>query len=227
MACNVAGVETDVQLSKDNIPVIFHDKISFKLTGTRKWISSYNLDELLKFDIKNEKILTLEKLLKLFSKKTFLYIEIKSGKFERNSGRSKLLTQKVVEQIQNIEPEYRNNILILSFDPDILKHFFEISDKIKCVLNVNDFPKHEKWSIQTEDILNKEFSCDHLTGLCINEKKLTSGLIKFAWANSMKMITYSCNTEKQLKRLLNFNLDAIMTDKPKWLTKRIDDETGN
>ncbi|MCK5097145.1 MAG: hypothetical protein KAR45_03540, partial [Desulfobacteraceae bacterium] len=189
------------------------------------WISSYTLDELMQFNIDNERILTLEKTIKLFSKKTELYIEIKSGNAERVSGCSKLLTHKVVEQVLNIPSEYQKNISILSFDPDVLKQVYSISDKIKCVLNVNDYAKKDKWSIQSKDILNKTFSCDHLTGLCINKNKLTSIFVNFAHAHNMEMFTYSCNTDKQLKRLLTFELDGIMTDKAEWLTKRMNYET--
>jgi glycerophosphoryl diester phosphodiesterase len=223
----VDGIETDVQLTKDNIPVIFHDRISLKLTGNRKWISSYTLDELLQFDIKNEKILTLTKLLKLFSEKTALYIEIKSGTIERSSGRSILLTQKVVQQVLNIAPEYQKNIFILSFDPDVLEQVFNISEQMQCILNVNDYARKDKWSVQAEDILNKKFSCDHLAAICTNKNWLTSDLVSFAHEHNMKMLTYSCNSEKQLNRLLNFDLDGIMTDKAEWLTKRIRYGTEN
>ena len=227
IANNVDGLEIDVQLTKDNIPVLFHDSTSFRLTGRKKRIFSYTFDELLQFDIEKEKITTLANLLKLFRKKTSLYIEIKSDKFERASGRSELLTQKVVTQVLNIEPEYQNNIFILSFDPDILKQVFSLSDKIKCVLNVNDYDKKEKWRIQANDILKEKFICDHLSALGINKNKLTSALVNFAHKNNMEMLTYSCNTEKQLSRLLSFNLDGIMTDRAEWLTKRIQYETGN
>lgn len=227
IAYKVDGIETDVQLTKDSIPVIFHDKTSLKLTGTRKWISSYALDELMQFNIKNEKILTLENFIKLFSEKTSLFIEIKSGNTERTSGRSKFLTQKVVEQILNIKPELRKNIFVLSFDPDILNQVSGITRKIKCVLNIDDYAKKEKWSVQSKDILNKKYICDNLTGLCINKNRLTASLVDFAHSHNLKMITYSCNTEKQLNKILNFNLDAIMTDKAEWLTKRIKNETGN
>ena len=227
IAYGVDGIETDVQLTKDNIPVIFHDRISLKLTGTRKWISSYTLGELLQFDIKNEKILTLTEILKLFSKETSLYVEIKSGTIERASGRPRLLTQKVVEQVMNIPPEYQKNISFLSFDPDVLEQVFSISDKIKCVLNVNDYAKKDKWSIQSKNILNKTFSCDHLAAICINKNKLTSNLVNFAHGHDLEIFTYSCNTETQLKRLLTFELDGIMTDKAEWLPKRINYETRN
>jgi glycerophosphoryl diester phosphodiesterase len=216
----VDGIETDVQLTKDNIPVIFHDRTSFKLTGTRKWISSYPLDELRQFDIRNEKVLTLDKTIKLLSKKTDLYIEIKSGDIERTSGRSKLLTHKVVEQMLNIAPEYQANISILSFDPDVLNLVHSISDKIKCVLNINENNKPAKWSVRVKNILNNQCNTTHLTGLCIKENKLTRRLVDFAHANNLKVLTYSCNTEKQFKRLLELNLDGIMTDRAEWLTKR-------
>ncbi|MCP3901370.1 MAG: glycerophosphodiester phosphodiesterase [Desulfobacteraceae bacterium] len=224
IAYNVDGIETDVQLTKDNIPVIFHDRTSFKLTGSKKQISSYTIEELLQFNIESEKILTLTNLLELFSEKTSLYIEIKTNESERISGRSKLLTKKVIEQVLNIGQIDQNDISILSFDPDILNQVHLISNKIKCVLNLNDY---DTWCIHDKDILNKKFDCNYLSGLCINKNMLTIELVNFAHKHNMKMFTYSCNTEKELSRLLNLNLDGIMTDKAEWLVKRMNNEARN
>ena len=95
------------------------------------------------------------------------------------------------------------------------------------MLNLNGDNKYDKWCIRAEDILNKKFSCTHLAGLCINEKKINSILVNLAHEHNMEIFTYSCNTEKQLKKLLALELDGIMTDKSEWLTKRISNETGN
>jgi len=215
----IDGIETDVQLTKDNIPVIFHDRISFKLTKSRKWLSSYTLDELMEFNIRNEKILTLDKFLRSFSKETNLYIEIKSGRPEIVSGRSELLTRKVIKQVLTIDPKYQKNISILSFDPDVLKLAFSISNKFKYVLNLNDHNKKTEWFINSNELLNRSYNHNHLTGISIKENKLTRELIEFAHANKKTIFTYSCNTEQQLKRLLPLGLNAIMTGRVEWLTK--------
>ncbi len=219
---NADGIETDVQLTKDNIPVIFHDNTSFRLTGRKKRIFSYTLDDLQQFNLNNEKIPTLATTLELFSSSIPLYIEIKTDRFTRISNQSVILTKKVIKQVLNLSLAVQKNIFILSFDPDVLKQAYSMSNTIKCVLNLNG---KEKWCIKIKDILNKTFDFSILSGVCINLNNLTSELVNFAHMHNIKVFTYSCNTEKQLKKLLGFKLDGIMTDRAEWLTKRIKYET--
>src|SRR4051794_13837153 len=41
-----AGIETDLQLTKDGVPVIIHDADLYRVTGLRKFITELTLDEL-------------------------------------------------------------------------------------------------------------------------------------------------------------------------------------
>lgn len=219
------GLEIDVQLTKDNICVLYHDRTAQKLTGARRPIFSYTLDQLEKAGSDGRKIVTLEKAIELFKEKTRLYIEIKSGKLERKLGITKLIVQKVCNLVAGIEPEFKKNISFLSFDPDVLEHIHNMDTGTGYVLNIDEYAIKEKWSVQIKEILNKTYSVKNLTGLCINKRKLTHKLVTFAHDHDLKMFVYSCNTENQLKRLLGFKLDGIMTDRAQWLVKRMNHET--
>ncbi|MBM31742.1 MAG: hypothetical protein CL764_02670 [Chloroflexi bacterium] len=80
-------IEFDVQLSKDNVPVIFHDKRLERTTNGKGYLKDYLWDELKKLDAGKwfgekfikEKIPSLDEILKLFLGKTHLQIEIKSN----------------------------------------------------------------------------------------------------------------------------------------------------
>lgn len=48
------GIETDVRLTKDGVPVLFHDKTLLRVTGEEGEVSDYTFDELQKFRVKNE-----------------------------------------------------------------------------------------------------------------------------------------------------------------------------
>lgn len=65
------GIETDVQLTKDNVMVLFHDDTLTRVTGQEGKISDYTYDELQEFLVtKNEfsdKILKFEDFLKTFA----------------------------------------------------------------------------------------------------------------------------------------------------------------
>lgn len=64
------GIETDVQLTKDGIPVLFHDDTIVRMTGEEGSISDYTFEELQNFNVtKNEyfdKIVSLEDFIKHF-----------------------------------------------------------------------------------------------------------------------------------------------------------------
>jgi len=73
-------IELDVMLTKDNVPIIFHDKNTLRMTGEDYEVKDTNFTQLssLKLDNSNEKIPTLEETLALVNKQVGLLIEIKS-----------------------------------------------------------------------------------------------------------------------------------------------------
>lgn len=73
------GIEWDVQLSKDNIPVIFHDKTLKRMCGIEGNVWDYTLEELKSFRLKDSKetIPTLEEALQVVDGRVPLIIEYK------------------------------------------------------------------------------------------------------------------------------------------------------
>ena len=76
------GIETDVQITKDGVLVLFHDDTMDRVTGQTGCVADYTLDELLSFDVfkgeKKEKIITFEDFLKEFGGKDLTFaIELK------------------------------------------------------------------------------------------------------------------------------------------------------
>lgn len=50
------GIETDVQLTKDGVPVLFHDDKLARVTGEAGCISDYTLDELQEFRVRKDEL---------------------------------------------------------------------------------------------------------------------------------------------------------------------------
>lgn len=73
------GIELDVQLSKDNIPVVFHDFTLKRICGVQGKVSDYTYDELLQFNLckTEEKIPRFADFLKLADGKVPLIVELK------------------------------------------------------------------------------------------------------------------------------------------------------
>lgn len=73
------GIELDVQLSRDGIPVVFHDETLKRVCGAAGKIKDYTYEELQQFCLcgSQERIPKLEEVLKLVSGRVPLIIEIK------------------------------------------------------------------------------------------------------------------------------------------------------
>lgn len=73
------GIELDVQLSKDNIPVVFHDESLKRVCGVSGNVKDYTYDELQKFRLCNtkERIPSFSSVLDLVGGRVPLIVEIK------------------------------------------------------------------------------------------------------------------------------------------------------
>ena len=106
------SIELDIQLTKDNILVVFHDNSLKRMTGIDKLVEETNYEELkdLKLLNTNEHIPTLDEVLKLIDNKVLLDIEVKKTK------RIKEITNIIKEKLTNY-----NNYVLKSFDPRIVR----------------------------------------------------------------------------------------------------------
>jgi len=213
----IFGIEFDVQLTKDEIPIIYHDRTLKKITGLRKRVGDYTYKELQGYDwgryfsdqFRGEPCLSLETLLQELSGKTKLFLEIKSRKKDRKSGRSQLLVQRIFDQLdeQFSQPQLEE-LKILSFDLELLRFATGISVAPKYFWNI-DLP--ENALAQTKENL------DFLSGFGAPIKTLSPELVEMAHANKQEVLTYACNLPYQAQRAIEFKADYFLTDKPAWL----------
>ncbi len=214
----IDGIEFDVQMSKDEVPIIYHNKTLSKISGGRRRIADFSHKELNSFDwgkwyskdYKGERILTLDQMLKRYASKTRLLIEIKSNKKDSITGRSRVLTQRVLELInKQVREKHLNNLSILSFDPDVLNHAHAKAPHLNYVLNLLN-P-----SFMTNG--NNPFS-DYLFAVCGPISKITKKVINSIQKKGLLSMTYACNNPGQANKAMNLNINVIMTDNPGWLT---------
>ena len=220
LAYPIWGIEFDVQLSKDGIPVLYHDRTLYKVIKRKKRLSDYSLLELEKMSwgswfsdaYKAESILLFDDVLKRYHHQTRLLIEIKSRKIDRAIGRSQVLTTKVIEKIQKVVPKpFQDQIFIISFDPTIITHALELEPQWNYILNLPDSPLDD-W--------DKSFLLESLTGVGVPVNRLSTTLSKYYHDHSKLVMTYTCNITRQLGKALQCNADIILTDNPRWLIEQ-------
>ena len=109
-------IELDVQLSKDNEVVVFHDSNLNRLSGIDKKVNSLKYSELKKISLtnKDDKIPTLKESLKLINGKVPVIVELKGNQ------KGHLLEEKVAR----ILDKYQGKFCIKSFNHDIVRWFY-------------------------------------------------------------------------------------------------------
>jgi len=119
---NNYAIELDIQLSKDNEIVVFHDFNLKRLCNIHKNVNELNLSELKKINLanSNEKIPTLAEVLNFVNDKVPLLIEIK------NETLSNILESKLDILLRS----YKGRFAIQSFNPKSLNWFYKNNKEI-------------------------------------------------------------------------------------------------
>lgn len=109
------GIELDLQVTRDNIPLVFHDKTLSRVCKIEKPIDEFTLKELadLRLFTSDQSIPTLEEVLKLVDGEVPLIVEIKN----ESTDISELI------YIAEILDKYRGIYCIESFNPLVLRWY--------------------------------------------------------------------------------------------------------
>lgn len=132
------GIEMDIQLSKDNIPVVFHDKTLKRMCGKEGYVWDYTLEELRQNTLADskEQIPTFEEVLKLIDGKVPLIIEYKMDN----------PNIKVCELGNQLLSQYKGVYCIESFHPKAVRWYRKNRpDIVRGQLSM-DFSKDEKYN---------------------------------------------------------------------------------
>ncbi len=109
------GIELDVQVTKDNIPLVFHDKTLSRVCKIENSIDEFTLKELvdLRLFTSDQSIPTLEEVLKLVEGKVPLIVEIKNESAQISE----------LKYIADILDNYDGAYCIESFNPLVLRWY--------------------------------------------------------------------------------------------------------
>lgn len=222
VACGVDGIECDVQLTVDGVPVLYHDRTLAKVGGGRRRIADHTLEELRSLDwgrwfdpsFSGEPVMTLEDALGRYGLRTGLFIEIKSRPRDREGGRIGDLTRGVVALLRRHLPRkgLREKVFLLSFDGEVLDRAAGEEPHWNYVLNVKSPTDFREGGLPRRA---------RLFGCSLPVKNLTPSFAGKARRRGLKVFTYACNVPRQVTRALDCGADVVMTDNPRWLVKRL------
>ena len=193
------GIEIDVFRCLSGEIVLFHDKKLDKLTNGTGLIEKTTLKDLKKLKVlgSNEQIPTLNEVIEIIDKNTFLNIELKG----RNTAKSSLEIIKNYIKNENI---ISKNILFSSFEWEELKDLRDLDSKVNIALVTENNPLDA-----IEPALN-------LQAIAINptHKKLNKKVVEQIFNAGLKIYTWTVNDDKQIEKMKQLGVNGIITDYP-------------
>jgi glycerophosphoryl diester phosphodiesterase len=202
------GIETDVQITKDGVPVLFHDDTLIRVTGEKGSVCDYTLEELKTFWVKKgnlkDKIVTLEDFLIHFKDMDLTFaIELKSvgsAKPTADLLRKYKLKDKVIltsfnyselTVIREYAPEFTTGYLAIKITPELLRQMKEDGIEELCPeaqAMTQDLVREWKamgfsvraWGVYNEELMKSAHSLG-ADGMTVNfPDKLTKYLLELA-----------------------------------------------
>lgn len=222
MELPIDGVEFDVQMSSDGVPVLFHDRTLMKINKRRSRVAELTQKDLDRMDwggwyragFAGEPLTTLVAALAILKSCPNICMEIKSDPADRKSGHVYRLTEQVVELLNQPDmQDIKDRTLMLSFDPEVLTRAHRRDDRLRYVLNL---PEKEPLGLEPET--------GHLWAVGIRISNLSEQLVQWARRRSLKVFSYTCNGPRQVGKALRAGADGIITDRPAWLIQHLNKE---
>ena len=200
------AIEFDVRSSKDGALVVIHDETVNRTTNGRGKVKDFTLGELRRLDaVKEEKIPTLEEVLKTFGNRLICNIELKE----------EWIGDKVLEIVKKCDCV--ESVIVSAFSREEGKEsswndllILKIKEKkLKIgLLAGGSFIKHATLVAKTSDlfpIYSLHFPVSSLTYSLVRNTRQETGC---------KIMGWSTNDRKTIERLKKMGVDGIFSDYP-------------
>ncbi|KRE47013.1 glycerophosphodiester phosphodiesterase [Paenibacillus sp. Soil522] len=196
----VDAVEIDVQLTRDGVVVLHHDYNLRRMAGVAKRVSELTYDEVARLNIGNrggeldqiERIPMLAEVLAEVQGKAKLIIDLKSY------GPGEELARQVVTLIEQFDMV--QDCYIQSFDRQTLQQIRQLNPDIKIGQIIY-------FAIGDLSLLDVDF-------YTVEQVMLTEQLVESAHKKGREVWVWTVNSERNLKEVLKFEIDGIITDYP-------------
>ncbi len=211
-------VEIDAQLSKDGVPVVFHDEDLGRCTDGRGPVASHTLQELKKLDagswfdkkFRNERIPTLEEVLAFCRDRIALNIEIKTEAVtEEISGG---IEEKCIALVEKYG--MKSHVVFSSFDQRVFHHLVQLETGIaRAVLwNRRQYDKKAP-SMIVEELHADAFNC--------SKDEISPQWMMDLERSNIPVNIYTVNDEGGMGKLINMGASGIFTNRPDVLLRAV------
>jgi glycerophosphoryl diester phosphodiesterase len=202
-------IETDVQLSSDGIPYIFHDDTFLRLLGKNIIFNSLDSSEIDKLRLfENHPIPKLDTVLKTFPD-LYFQIDVKTDE----------VAMPALEVINKCNAEDR--VCIASFNSTRLQNVYNKYPEICLSMGPNEVLKMllSSFGLYRKSIIG---DCLQIPIYQYGIKLVTKRFVEFVHKKGLKICVWTINDETTFKNLIDIGVDGIITDKPKLLFETLE-----
>jgi glycerophosphoryl diester phosphodiesterase len=190
------GLELDVRVTRDGVPVVFHDAGLFRLTGVHGRIAARTWPELKKLRVHGaEPIPRLTEVLRFARGHTLVQIEMKSG------------TQ-VAPVVRAIRAARAAQWVILaSFSSGLLRTARRLAPAVPRMLITE--------GRRAPAVLVRRLALLGATGLSVNHRAVRSAAwVQYFQSRGYTVWCWTVNDRARMRRLAAWGVDAILSDNP-------------
>lgn len=207
----IDGIETDVQLSRDEVAVLWHDRFLGKLGLPTKHIDDFDYARLQTMNFaahfsssaKPEGVMSLQAFLDAYRSRCRLLIEIKNRAWE-SSPRHEI---KIRQTLAMSGAAQDDMILVSSFNLDSLVYAHQCAPQFPLVYNLEP----EQTLDDAKRVLIEQ---SFLHGLCLPIESLDEAMVSLLRGDNKSIAVYTCNSDEEINKALEMGVDILISDVP-------------
>jgi glycerophosphoryl diester phosphodiesterase len=203
LALGVDAIELDVQVSRDGVPVVFHDDTLRRLTGRSGRISQRTGRELARLAVLGaEPIPRLVDVLRLTRGHAVVQIELKAG----------AVVAPVVRAIKAARA--LDDVVLASFAPSLLRDAGQLAPAVPRML-ISD-------GRRAAPSLVRQLADLHACGLSVDHHAVSDAAwVRYFHARGFAVWCWTVNNRRAMRRLAGWGVDGILSDNPALLRKTV------
>ena len=212
----IDGMETDVQLSRDEVAVLWHDRFLGKVGFPAKHIDDFYYPQLQAMNFsahfsresKAEGIMSLMQFLDAYRQRCRLLIEIKNRDWEPVV-RHEIKVRQTLDFIGARREDAPSNdeIMISSFNLASLIYAEQYSPGFPLIYN---FETDQTIADAQRVLVEQPF----LRGLCLPIENLDENMVSLLRAHKKCIAVYTCNSDQEINKALQLKVDILISDVP-------------
>jgi glycerophosphoryl diester phosphodiesterase len=207
----IDGIETDIQLSQDEVAVLWHDRFLGKLGLPGKHIDDFSHEQLRAMNFaghfspvaRAEGIMSLQEFLDAYRARCSLLLEIKNRDWEESARHE----SKIRQTLDSVRKIGKPSIMVSSFNLASLVYAHQYKPGFPLVYNFEE--------VQTlADAQRVLAEHSFLHGLCLPIATLDAAMVKLLREQGKSIAVYTCNSDEEIGKALELGVDILISDVP-------------